>query len=261
MAYTVHRGARKAYRAAKNLDFLLNVPIAHRGLFDECYPENSLGAFQQAAQAGLVSELDVQLTRDGHPVVFHDEELHRMTGHPGKVNQLTLHQLKKLRLAQTAETIPTLQEVVQASAQAKGLLVEIKSAPHMAQVSRSVWQTLQDSPFPWAVESFNPLPLLWFAQHVPKLPRGILIAHPSAYHPLQSALLSPYLVHPILQPDFWAYELRTLPNKHAQFLRRQGTAVLSWTVRTLDDWHKAKRYSDNLVFDTLRPPAWEDREG
>lgn len=253
MAYSIWHKRGGLHRSAKNMDFLLKDPIAHRGLFDQQYPENSLGAFERAVQEGLVSELDVQLSRDGYPVVFHDDELSRMTGHPGKIREFTLHQLKQLRLQQTAETIPTLREVMEAIPQARGLLVEIKSAPHMAQVSRVVWQTLKNSPFPWAVESFNPLALLWFTQHMPQLPRGILIAHPSQYHPLQSTLLTPALIQSLTQPDFWAYDLRTLPNKHAHFLRQKGTAVLSWTIRTLEEWQKAELYSDNWVFDTIRP--------
>lgn len=255
MAYAPWSKRGKIRRSAKSLDFLLNGPIAHRGLFDQQYPENSLGAFALAAQAGLVSELDVQLTFDGHPVVFHDDDLFRMTGQPGKVSTFTLHQLKKLHLLQTAETIPTLQEVRRALPQAAGLLVEIKSAPHMAQVSRAVWQTLQNSPFPWAVESFDPLALLWFTQHIPQLPRGMLIAQKNQYHPLQNTLLAPELVQLIIQPDFWAYDLKTLPNKHSRFLRQKGTAVLSWTIHTPEEWQKAQLYSDNLIFDSIRPSA------
>lgn len=56
--------------------------IAHRGLFDNHSeaPENSLAAFRKAVDQGFGIELDVQLTKDGKLVVFHDFDLKRMCG-------------------------------------------------------------------------------------------------------------------------------------------------------------------------------------
>lgn len=56
---------------------------AHRGLHGPGVPENSLPAFRRAARKGVGVELDVQLTRDGVPVVFHDKSLLRMCGWTG----------------------------------------------------------------------------------------------------------------------------------------------------------------------------------
>ena len=257
MSDVVHKSVNGNHHRLKTMNFLLEGPIAHRGLFDQTYPENSVGAFIQATKAGFVSELDVQVTRDGYPVVFHDEDLARMTGQTGKIADFDLKQLKTLHLNQTSAVIPTLSEVIQAISEAKGLLIEIKSAPHMASVSRLVWRTMQNTPFPWAVESFNPLALLWYAWHVPQLPRGILIAHNSQLHPLQKLVLSPGLIRTAVQPDFFAYDLRSLPNPYAQSLRKQGKPVISWTIRTAQEWQKAKYYSDNLIFDTIWPPKAE----
>ncbi|MGB0262748.1 MAG: glycerophosphodiester phosphodiesterase family protein, partial [Henriciella sp.] len=56
-------------------------PYAHRGLWSpESVPENSSGAFARAASKGLGIELDVRLSRDFVPMVFHDRNLERMTG-------------------------------------------------------------------------------------------------------------------------------------------------------------------------------------
>ena len=249
MSDMVHKSLSRRHHKGKKMQFLLENPIAHRGLFDQMYPENSIGAFIQATKAGFINELD------GYPVVFHDKDLARMTGQSGKLADFDLKQLKELHLKQTSAIIPTLGEVIQAIPEAKGLLIEIKSAPHMARASRLVWQTMQNSPIPWAVESFNPLALLWYAQYAPQLPRGILIAQKSQLHPLQKLLLNPELVRPAVQPDFFAYDLQLLPNPYAQSLRKQGKLVISWTIRTAQEWQKAKCCSDNLIFDTIRPPA------
>ncbi len=54
---------------------------AHRGLWDAGAPENSLAAFEAARAAQIGVELDVRLTSDNVPVVFHDAGLERMCGH------------------------------------------------------------------------------------------------------------------------------------------------------------------------------------
>ena len=70
--------------------------FAHRGASGEA-PENSMPAFQRAAELGIVyMELDVHLTRDGHVIVFHDETLERTTNGHGQVKDHTLAELRQL---------------------------------------------------------------------------------------------------------------------------------------------------------------------
>lgn len=83
--------------------------FAHRG-FHQQYPENSMAAFRAAISLGAQGiETDVHLSKDHVPVIFHDESLKRMTGYMGELKDLTLSELKKLRLNST-EQIPTLAE-------------------------------------------------------------------------------------------------------------------------------------------------------
>ena len=82
---------------------------AHRGLHsrDKSVPENSLEAFRLAAEAGYGIELDVQLSKDGQVVVFHDDTLDRVCGVHVRVDELTLSELRELRLCGTDQTIPS----------------------------------------------------------------------------------------------------------------------------------------------------------
>ena len=70
---------------------LMGRDYAHRGLHDNKSdaPENSMAAFKKAVDAGYGIELDVQLTRDRIPVVFHDESLKRVCGVDGNVRDYT----------------------------------------------------------------------------------------------------------------------------------------------------------------------------
>lgn len=105
---------------------------AHRG-GSLLWPENSLLAFRNALALGAdFVEFDVHLSRDGEVVVIHDATLDRTTTGAGPVRDRTVAELKALRLknrsgAVTEETVPTLEEVTVAVAQARRkMLLEIK---------------------------------------------------------------------------------------------------------------------------------------
>ena len=102
--------------------------FAHRG-GGGLYPENTLEAFKYSAQMGVdVLELDVHSTSDGALVVMHDAMVDRTTNGAGRVNQMTLAELKKLDAGfkftpdggrsfpfrGKGITIPTLQEIFDA---------------------------------------------------------------------------------------------------------------------------------------------------
>ena len=78
-----------------DMDGLLE-DYAHRGLHDAAVPENSMGAFKAAVDKGVGIELDIQLSSDGIPMVFHDDRLKRVCGIDAKVSDYTADELKKI---------------------------------------------------------------------------------------------------------------------------------------------------------------------
>lgn len=110
--------------------------IAHRGASGE-YPENTRLAFAKAIETGAdMIELDCQLSRDGHVVVFHDERLTRTAGVRGAIRDKTLQELKRLDIGRwrkkifSGERILTLEEVLELIAGNIDLCLEIKSYPN-----------------------------------------------------------------------------------------------------------------------------------
>lgn len=90
---------------------------AHRGC-SQRYPENTLLAFEKAAEIKNLSgiELDIQLTSDGELVVIHDERVDRTTNGIGFVREHTFTELRKLRIDagnnDSAQLVPTMEEVL-----------------------------------------------------------------------------------------------------------------------------------------------------
>ena len=66
--------------------WIVKQPIAHRGLFGDKIPENSIAAFKNAVKNKVTIDLDVSFLTDGTPVIFHDEKLARMTGKDGFIS-------------------------------------------------------------------------------------------------------------------------------------------------------------------------------
>jgi glycerophosphoryl diester phosphodiesterase len=109
------------------------IKVAHRGASGS-YPENTRLAFEKALEASVdMIEMDCQLSRDGHVVIFHDQNLRRIAGVRGTVKGKTLHQLKKLDVGARfkrsfrGERIMTLEEVMSLLAGKVDLNLEIKA--------------------------------------------------------------------------------------------------------------------------------------
>jgi glycerophosphoryl diester phosphodiesterase len=98
--------------------------IAHRGARRE-RPENTLAAFDEALRQKCDGiEMDLQLSRDGVPVVYHDRTLAKAGGGRKRVSQLKLRELRRLDLE--GERIPTLEMVLRRYAGRTQLLLELK---------------------------------------------------------------------------------------------------------------------------------------
>ncbi|HZR79685.1 MAG TPA: glycerophosphodiester phosphodiesterase family protein [Candidatus Binatia bacterium] len=121
---------RASGRAARPADFKR---IAHRGASAEC-PENTLAAFRRAMELGAAMiECDLQLTADGHVVVFHDWTLERTTTGAGLVRERSLADVQALDAGSwrdprfAGEAVPTLPQILDATDGRVELNLELKS--------------------------------------------------------------------------------------------------------------------------------------
>jgi glycerophosphoryl diester phosphodiesterase len=109
--------------------------IAHRG-GARLAPENTLAAFRNALTLPVDAiEMDVHMSRDGFPVVIHDNTVERLTNGEGNILDLDLASLRSLNAAAhfpggwpVAEQIPTLREVLDLSQRRVQVLIEIKTS-------------------------------------------------------------------------------------------------------------------------------------
>ena len=239
----------------------LATPIAHRAYHDLAAgrPENSRAAIRAAIAAGYGIEIDLQLSRDGVPMVFHDETLERLTPRDGWLCDLTAAELADIPLTGGDEGIPTLAEVLALVAGRVPLLIELKDQTlRMAETDGRLEQAtaaaLAAYQGPVAVMSFNPHCIAHMARLAPGLPRGLTT---SAYDPTDWAPLPPDTcdrLRPIPDYDrvgacFISHEAADLTRPRVADLAAQGAVILCWTFRSALAEAEARRIAQNVTFE------------
>lgn len=224
---------------------LIDPPIAHRGLWaPKGAPENSLAAFEAAVDAGYAIELDVRLSSDGVPVVFHDGGLERMIGRQGRLADHTAAELSAMRLRDTREPIPRLDQVLSLVDGRAMLHIEIKSRPGQeGPLDQAVAALVEGYTGPFAIIGFNPYSHAWWAAHRPEVLRG-LDCHVAAD-------LAPHVE--IARPHFLALSRDILATPEAAKAREAGFAVTAWTIRSEAEAAEAAPHADNIIFEGFRP--------
>lgn len=240
--------------------FLLGRHYAHRGLFNNTTeaPENSIPAFVRAAAAGYGIELDVQLSKDNVPVVFHDASLKRMCGVDKKVWECTLAELKQMHLADSSATIPTFEEALAAIDKRVPIIVEYKLDIAQTTVCELANELLDRYGGPYCIECFHPLALIWYRKNRPDIIRGQLgqsYWKEKQFRGKARFLLLGLLVSNVAtRPDFIAFKHQDAGNLPRRLCRLFGALSVAWTIKSEKDYEKAKNSFDLFIFDSCRLP-------
>lgn len=239
--------------------FFKNWLYAHRGLHDNAsdMPENSMAAFARAIDAGFGIEMDIQLSRDGIPVVFHDSNLKRACGVEGRVKDYSYEELRQFSLFGSGEGIPKFEEALELVDGRVPLIVEFKIASGNLALCPIADQILRRYKGAYCIESFNPLGLWWYRRHHREVVRGQLsdaFLREGTYRGPLCFVLQNLLANFISKPDFVAYDHKypnILSRKLCRGLYRNMAAA--WTIRSQEELDAARRYFDIFIFDSFLP--------
>jgi glycerophosphoryl diester phosphodiesterase len=237
----------------------MNPCIAHRGWSGKA-PENTISAIQKAIEHPSIQmiELDVQICRDGVPVVIHDYTLERTTNGSGLVRETTLPELKKLDAGAwfgdqfSGETIPTLEEVLQLVQGKKRLNVELK-CPGGGHVE--IAQRIVELVRKYAIEpsilitSFNHETIKEISRLAPDLKRGLIIygmpvlldEQIEATGATALSMCYPYLTKDFVRP----------------YLDR-GMEMIAWTVDHPEHMRQVASLDERIAICTNHPDRWFD---
>ena len=234
-------------------------PIAHRGLHDRAQGviENTCGAARAAIAHSYAIECDVGITRDEELIVFHDDLLDRLTDGTGNIADHTLADLRALKLKDTDERIPSLQEFLHVIADQVPLILEIKSRfDGETEIVRLIANVLRTYHGRVAIKSFDPDLIIATRALMPDRPRGFI--GESVYDDPEWDFLTPEQKRRLIalddmaamSPDFLSWYIKDLDQPNVQMARHAlGLPVMSWTVRTEENRKKAKIFADQMVFE------------
>ena len=222
---------------------------AHRGLWATSGPvENSLTAFKAAANAGFGIELDVRPSRDGIPIVFHDPLLDRMTGRAGFVAEQDADTLREVLLNGSADSIPTLSDVLGVLPTTCPILCELKidGETNARIFAQTVGAMLQNHSGFAAAMSFSEAA---FAALPKSLMRGQLIAASSMVG--QQAVLNLIERSYIARADYIACHV-----SDAEMVAESKAADLPlvvWTVTDRATHDRVSPVTDAVIFEHYDP--------
>ncbi|KAB2691700.1 glycerophosphodiester phosphodiesterase [Brucella pseudogrignonensis] len=234
-------------------EWLKKQPIAHRGLHDlnKDRWENTLAAFDAAAKAGFAIECDVHLTKDGGVIVFHDDDLKRLTGREGRISDLTLAEATELHIGGTADRAPTLKQMLDLIAGRVPVVIELKGIEGRDDgLVAAVAKELASYKGQAAIMSFDHHLVRLFASDAPGIPGG-LTAEGTRTKDFEAHFSM--LAHQI---SFVSYNVHHLPNPFVSFAREKlDLPVISWTVRDTEMKKHSDLNVDQITFEGFDPRA------
>lgn len=204
--------------------------FAHRGVFNNTtIPENSLKAFRKAVLLGYGIELDVELTRDNQLVVFHDDNLFRMTGVDQYVCDALYSTIFKYPLLDTRETIPTLDKVLDVVCEKVWINIEVKSNKRYKEMIPILMNTLKDYHH-YVIQSFDPRIIRMIKKNYPEVEVGYLMNQKKS---IQQFFLNSNMIIRYSKADFISVHKSLIKSRKIQKLRKK-MPVLVWTIQKND---------------------------
>ncbi len=234
-----------------DVPWLAKRPIAHRGLHDLNMTrwENTLSAFEAAARHDYAIECDVHLSRDGIPVVYHDDDLKRLTDQTSPIYELTAEELAATRIGNSSDHIPTLAEMLSVVAGRVPLVIELKGTQGKDDnLVGKVAELLSNYRGEAAIMSFDHWLVREFPKQAPKIPGGLTALGQSDSDIEGHFSMLAYDI------SFVSYCLADMPNRFVSLVREKlGMPVISWTVRDQAAADLTFKYADQMTFEGFEP--------
>ena len=241
-------------------DWLTARPVAHRGLHSKLFglAENTPAAAAAAIAKNYAIECDVQCTKDGEAVVFHDFTLDRLMRAEGRVDAFSADELGQLAYKDCDQKIVSLPDFLVRIGGRTPVIVEIKSRcdgdMRLADQARAAVAAYAG---PVCLKSFDPAVLVHLRGAGAACPLGLVA---QARHGTgeewaglprdRRARLADLRDFPLARPDFLSWNLADLPHAVPMLCREGiGMPVMTWTVRSREDLARGKLWADQIIFE------------
>jgi glycerophosphoryl diester phosphodiesterase len=247
---------------------LFDHPIAHRGLHDRSRGiiENSHAAFEAAIERGYGVECDVQLSSDGVPFIFHDDEFDRLTAAKGRSDARPIAEVQTLVLTgsaagQAPQRFTEFLAQIGGRTQMQIELKQQKDAEGTRKLAATVAAALRTYTGPYTIESFDPHLLVAIRREGLRCPLGIITYgydQPEWEGNLSAAtkFALRHLLHwPWTRFAFISCRNVSLNLPAVRLFRALGRPVTAWTITSPEEEVAARRAADQIVFEGFVPAS------
>jgi glycerophosphoryl diester phosphodiesterase len=245
-------------------DWLTARPIAHRGLHStkSGLVENSPAAAAAAIARNYAIECDIQRTKDGAAVVFHDFTLDRLMRAEGRVDAFSADELGQLAYKDCDQRIVSLPEFLARIGGRAPVIVEIKSRydGDMRLADRGM-AAVAAYAGPVCLKSLDPAILVHMRGAGARCPLGLVAQ--ARYDTGEEwaglpqdrrASFADLTDFPMARPDFLSWNLADLPHAVPMLCRKGiGMPVMTWTVRSREAFVHGKLWADQIIFEGFEP--------
>ncbi len=260
------KGCETCAAPGRTLTWLTARPIAHRGLHDGVrIIENTPSAVAAAIAGNYGVEVDLQISADGEAMVYHDDDLGRLTNGAGPLRGFAAAALKQVAFRATTDRMMTLGELLDLVAGRTAVVLELKSRfdSDLRLADRVAAVLGGRDPGAIGAMSFDPALIVALRRRAPQILRGIVSER--HFRPQQWATEAgpmstarryelALLLHGVIsRPDFVAYKVDDLAAFAPRVARHMfGLPLLAWTVRSDRDRAMAARFADQIIFEGFR---------
>lgn len=217
--------------------------IAHRGIHNEAIPENSMKAFSLALKKNIPIEFDVHILKDKNIVVFHDDNLKRMTNKDKFIKECTYEEIKDLKLKNTNEKIPLLKDVLKLVDGKVLLDIELKMDVTDHSLEDGLIEILKDYNGEVILKSFDYRKVKYLKKHT-NYKIGLLIKRMSGF---KDFIIRNINFNIIIKPDFLACNKNMLDCKSVKTFKKD---IYIWTIKNKDELkiYKSDYYISENIF-------------
>ena len=217
--------------------------IAHRGIHNEAIPENSMKAFSLALKKNIPIEFDVHILKDKNIVVFHDDNLKRMTNKDKFIKECTYEEIKDLKLKNTNEKIPLLKDVLKLVDGKVLLDIELKMDVTDHSLEDGLIEILKDYNGEVILKSFDYRKVKYLKKHT-NYKIGLLIKRMSGF---KDFIIRNINFNILIKPDFLACNKNMLDCKSVKTFKKD---IYMWTIKNKDELkiYKSDYYISENIF-------------
>ena len=226
------------------MNWLNKLRIAHRGLHSNANNiyENTKESFLAAVNENYAIECDVVLSKDHEVVVLHDENLKRLCNLDKNVSNLTMNELRSLKIYESNSNIISLDEMLHVVSAHVPIIIEIKGK-FTPFIEERIQEIIRSYRGPIALKTFNLKSVEWLIKFLPYVYKGLVIDSNTNNF---EAILD-------LNIDFVSCDIEFIESNLVDRLKKKGLPIITWTVDNEDKKKKANLIADNIIFENIRP--------